>query len=48
MVEAQPRSDDVAVKENRAVSEARKNCKLMILDFRLEPPPQADWLMQSA
>ena len=34
------------LKQDKAVSEAKKNCRLMILDFRLEPPPQADWLMQ--
>ncbi|NLB55133.1 MAG: hypothetical protein GX811_05100 [Lentisphaerae bacterium] len=36
------RAEDKCVK-----SVSRKNCRLMILDFRLELPPPADWLMQN-
>jgi hypothetical protein len=39
-------NDDLAVKKDEAMGDAKKNCRLMILDFRLEaPPPTADWLM---
>jgi hypothetical protein len=34
------------MKKDEEVGVAKKNCRLMILDFRLEShPPTADWLM---
>ncbi|NLB56799.1 MAG: hypothetical protein GX811_13750 [Lentisphaerae bacterium] len=38
----------MAVKKDEAMGDAKKNCRLMILDFRLEPsPPTTDGLARS-